>query len=289
MSTAAQATRPNTIMKALVINLDAATERWAFQVRQLSHLGIPHERLPAFGKDAEETADLPYWDTWERPLRRAERACLLSHQSAWQKVVDLETPLLIMEDDAILSDRVPDFLRCVDRNWDVDFVTLETRGRKKLISRDNARELPLVRLLQDRSGAAAYILWPTGARKLLAATETSCGLADAVICSCYDLRAFQAMPPLAFQSDQAEALQISIPLQTTSSISTASVARSRGNRHQRLRRISAQIRMGLRRLQFLGRAKRTLLAVRPQDFDYLKHLPPVTATTSPSYPGDERP
>jgi glycosyl transferase family 25 len=276
-------------MKALVINLEGSRERLAFQELQLSSLGIPFERLPAFDKDADETADLPYWDTWERPLGRAERACLLSHQSAWQIVSAQAGPMLILEDDAILSEALPALLDRLDRANGMDFVTLETRGRKKLLSSAFAGDLPLKRLYQDRSGAAAYILWPSGARKLLAATETACGLADAVICACYSLEAFQAVPPLAFQSDRASAERVAVPLRTQSSITPGAVARKKGNWRQRWRRMRSQLRMGLRHLQVCKRAERVLLTVRVEDFSHLQRLPALTPTTSPSARGGAAP
>lgn len=276
-------------MKALVINLEAATERLAFQNLQLSSLGIAFDRLPAFDKSADETADLPYWDTWERPLGRAERACLLSHQQAWQVVVDEGEPVLILEDDAILSQTLPALLARLKGAAGIDFITLETRGRKKLLSRMPADDLPLRRLYQDRSGAAAYILWPSGARKLLAATETSCGLADAVICACYSLEAFQAVPPLAFQSDRALAERIEVPLQTNSSITPGAVARKKGTWRQRVRRLAAQARMGLRQLQVWNHAERVLLSVRAEDFRHLQRLPAITPTTTRSARGDAAP
>ena len=276
-------------MKALVINLEAAVERRIFQERQLSHLVIAFERLPAFDKNAEETADIPYWDTWERPLGRAERACLLSHQQAWERIADQNEPVLVLEDDAILSDKVPAMLDSLDCEVDLDFVTLETRSRKKLLSRASAHNPKLKRLYQDRSGAAAYIVWPRGARKLLAATETTCGLADAVICACYSLDAYQAVPPLAFQSDLASVEQVVVPLETKSSITPETVVREKGSWRHRLRRIQAQLRMGVRQLQVLGRAERVLLSVERRDFDYLGHLDYVSSTTIPSARGDAAP
>ena len=276
-------------MRALVINLEAAAERLIFQERQLSHLGIDFERQPAFDKNADETADTTYWDTWERPLARAERACLLSHQQAWQRVADENEPMLILEDDAVLSAKVPSLLDRLAAAADMDFVTLETRGRKKLLSHAPAGDPQLKRLYQDRSGAAAYLLWPSGARKLLSATETNCGLADAVICACYSLDAYQAVPAVAFQSDRAEAEGVAVPLSTRSSITPGTVVRNKGTWRHRLRRVRAQLRMGMRRMQVLGRAERVLLTVQRADFDYLADLVDVSSTTSPSARGDAAP
>ena len=132
-------------------------------------------------------------------------------------------------------------------------------------------------------------MWPRGARKLLAATETTCGLADAVICACYSLDAYQAVPPLAFQSDLASVEQVVVPLETKSSITPETVVREKGSWRHRLRRIQAQLRMGVRQLQVLGRAERVLLSVERRDFDYLGHLDYVSSTTIPSARGDAAP
>jgi glycosyl transferase, family 25 len=268
-------------VKALLINLDRATERLAFQTRQLLALGISYERIEATGTDAPEVATQPYWLTWERPMRPAERACLVSHQRAWQIVANGEAPVLVLEDDAVLSRQVPHILKRLLTAVDIDYVSLETRGRRKLLSRTSHPELPLRRLYQDRSGAAAYVLWPEGARKLLAASEVKAGLADAVICACYELNAFQADPPLALQSDQCASQGVPDPLSTRSSISSAGQSSDKGGRAFRFRRMKAQLRMAMRQARHAHHAGRELLRVIPSDFVYLDELS--------SFEGDHQP
>jgi glycosyl transferase, family 25 len=104
------------------------------------------------------------------------------------------------------------------------------------------------RLWQDRPGAAAYVLWPAGAEKLLARAP---GLADAVISSAYNMRSFQADPALAIQIDQCEAHAIVPPIPVSSAILAVHRPSLDGlpalkRAAFRYRRILAQLRMGVR-------------------------------------------
>ena len=99
------------------------------------------------------------------------------------------------------------------------------------------------RLWLDRSGAAAYLLWPQGAQKLLARSGAVPGLADAVLVETPGLLRWQAAPAQAIQIDMAAHYGLSPPVAVHSTI--AGVARPAGRtlRH-RLRRLAGQLRMG---------------------------------------------
>ena len=191
------------MIEALVINLDDARERLAFQKKQLDKLNISWKRLRAVESN-EVDLDLDYWSSWSRPLRKTEMACLRSHQAAWRKCLEVGRSILILEDDAVLHPDVGDLLKKIECASDgsLEHISLETRGRKKIIRKQSHIQLPLHELIQDRSGAAAYILHPNGARKVLELSATNCGLADAVIADHLTLRSWQAYPALAIQLDQ---------------------------------------------------------------------------------------
>jgi glycosyl transferase, family 25 len=246
-------------LNTLVINLASETARMEFQTRQLVELGLPFARL-----DARTPQSLPfppderYWKQWERPLRKPEMAAYASHRAAWQLVADGNLPVLILEDDALLMPPAPTFLKRIEGLTDIDHITLETRSRRKLLSNTKHPEAPICRLWQDRSGAAAYILWPLGARKLLSHKPA---IADAVICAAYDLKSYQADPALAIQIDKCTAYGIEPPIAIASSILATdrpaleglSVGEQIG---YRWRRIASQLRMGARRLVHLSGASR---------------------------------
>jgi glycosyl transferase family 25 len=270
-------------MQIFVINLKRATDRMRFQTAQLAALGLSFERMEAIDADcAELEVDQPIWDTWERPMSRSERACFLSHHQIWHWIAQSNTAALVLEDDVLLSSAVPKMLDALEAVTAVDYVTLETRARRKLLARQQADDLPLRRLYQDRSGAAAYILWPSGARKLLERTQKRVGLADAILCSSYELISYQADPPLAIQVDICERENVRSPLATQSSV--ARISSDRRNRHLRFhcRRLKNQASIALRRFRYLLTGRREMLHVNPAEFFYLEAIHQTRMTPIPS-------
>lgn len=248
-------------MKALVINLAAEGARMAFQEGQLRALGIPWERIGAVTPGTlPAPPDDPRWRRWERPLRATEIATLLSHRAAWERVAAEGEPMLVLEDDAVLAGDAAGFLGAAAGAGDADHMTLETRGRRKLLGRRHG-SLPARRLYQDRTGAAAYVLWPEGAARLLRRADRRPALADAVICAAYELRSWQAVPALAVQADMCGRYGIRAPLATASSVSVEAPPRGRGV--HRFRRAMAQARMGLRRLAKAGTGEWVEVSMSP--------------------------
>ncbi|MFB9914455.1 glycosyltransferase family 25 protein [Rhizobium paknamense] len=259
-------------MQVFVINLARATDRFSFQTRQLTALGLAFERVEAVDAGMLD-GEWPqgFWTGWERPMSDVEKACFLSHHRLWQRIAEGSGPALILEDDAMLSSRLPNLLAQLQAASGLEHVTLETRARRKLLARKPHPQWPLKRLYQDRSGAAAYVLWPEGARKLLARTARHAAIADAVLCAAYELSSWQADPPLALQLDRAAHYGLPQPLQTQSSI-LDSRPKVKLPLPYRLRRIKAQLRMGLRQLAHSQDGERRDLRPDPADFAYLNAI-----------------
>ena len=245
-------------MRVLVINLASDVSRMAFQREQMGALGLEWERLEAIAPDdLSVPPEDSRWQRWQRPLRAVEIAILESHYKAWGRVVAADAPLLIVEDDAMLAAEVPDLLRRLDDAPGCDHVTLEVRNRKKLVGGRHPT-LPMRRLYQDRAGAAAYVLWPSGARVLRSRAALEPGLADAVISAAYAMNSWQAEPALAIQLDHCEAYGISAPLFTTSSVRKET--RLRPKRSHRARRFAGQLRLGVRYLAKIAISKHRHIA-----------------------------
>lgn len=248
-------------MRALIINLSTETERMAFQRAQMAMLGLDWERLEATTPDTLPVPfDDPHWQRWERPMRAAEAALLVSHVRAWERIEARGEPHLVLEDDALLAAEAPALLRALESpgpepggGQRFDHVVLETYGRKKLVGRLHPR-LPIRRLYQDRAGTAAYALWPAGARKLLARAAVRPAPTDALISTAYELDSWQADPALALQLYLCVDHGMTPPIATRSSIYTEAQPRGRGV--HRLRRIASQLRMGRRYLSKIAVAKR---------------------------------
>jgi glycosyl transferase family 25 len=180
-------------------------------------------------------------------------ALLASHRTAWGRAIALREPCLILEDDALLAATTPAFLARIASLGGVDHISLETRGRKKTVSRSLDPRAPMRRLWQDRTGSAAYVIWPSGAAKLIAHADRQGGPSDAIISATYSLRSFQADPALAIQLDRCEVYGVPSPLPTRSSIDAipkppaATSGYSRAAQAAfRMRRIGAQVRMAFR-------------------------------------------
>ncbi len=266
-------------MKVYVISLRTAADRRLFQQAQLTRLGLEYTIV-----DAVSTADLDQWnarialDRWERPLLPTELACFFSHYKLWQQVAASQEPALLLEDDALLSSDIPAFLKHAQSLEGMDHISLETRLRKKLLGRTHHLQpgMGIARMYQDRTGAAAYILWPSGAQKLVAhALGHGAALADAFISNLYSLNSWQATPALAVQSDVSANYGISSQLQTHSYIQAndrkANYASSGlSGLAFKLRRVASQLRQARRFIAHIAHARRIQVPVIPQSFDNTK-------------------
>tara|TARA_X000000950_G_scaffold212707_1_gene255917 strand:- start:93 stop:887 length:795 start_codon:yes stop_codon:yes gene_type:complete len=240
-------------VQALVINLERSKSRLDFQNQQLKKLGIFFERIDAI--DATHLNEDTYQvhaNSWERPLRRTEVACALSHLSAWQKVISGDRPYLILEDDALLSNHTKLLIDALAPRSDYDCITLETRMRRKTISRKKQRICKgfwLSRLIQDKSGAAAYALWPSGAKRLLAwYHDHGLGLADAMLSLGPNWNHGQIEPAVAIQMDCCDYYGVQSPIETSTNINNVPKPKASSIYPFLWRRLKAQMRMATRKL-----------------------------------------
>ena len=260
-------------MQLFVINLPDAVKRHKLQKDQLNKLGLEYKILDAISADdiSQATYKKHYFD-WQRPLRKSEVACYYSHRSAWDRVIRSGEPALILEDDAILSIFLPELLGSLNKIKSIDLINLENRSRKKFVSRSHIEikcNSKLLRLYQDRSGAAGYILWPSGANKLIQLEKKSgIGLADAHITACHALKAYQVEPSPIIQLDQCEDYGISNTYSHIVSKSTVSTSDNyRGGAYFILKRLLYQLRLALRQLFILTKSQRRYISIRNSDFN----------------------
>lgn len=212
-------------MQALVINMKESQDRWDFMVKQLQELGISHFRLEAYDLSTLSLEEFErYSQSWERPLRKAEVGCFLSHKTAWQRVVKENKPYLVLEDDVILSKGTADILFYFDQANDYGLVNFETTPRLKLIGSSEIKinnNYSLRRLFHNKTGSAAYVIWPSFAKKLLAKyTNKKAALADAALfTNFFKSRQYQLIPAIAVQLQYAEFFRLENVFSTRSNIS----------------------------------------------------------------------
>lgn len=104
---------------------------------------------------------------WNRPLKKGEIGCSLSHLNCWHHIVKTNTTSLILEDDVIFSDGFATKLESTlnmlsnhDPNWDLLYL-----GREPL-QRDEYAYDGIVKPGYS-FGTFAYVITPDGAQKLI--------------------------------------------------------------------------------------------------------------------------
>lgn len=176
-------------MKVFVISLKHAKQRRAAAAQQLQEAGVDFRFFDAAeGADSLQTCfsgidrRLYRLNTLRDPLA-AEIGCYASHLALWKKCIELQEPILVLEDDFHLEQGFAGALPIIhELAGNYGFIRLERfhRWRKRpknhlrpathpLLSRDEAQlhyvsDVPLC--------ATAYALNPTSARLLTDASET---------------------------------------------------------------------------------------------------------------------
>ncbi|WP_182085509.1 glycosyltransferase family 25 protein [Aureimonas sp. ME7] len=259
-------------MRAVFINLDRATERRAFMERQGERLGLALERVRAV-----ETGDIMPEDEvrlngrWERPLSGAELGCFLSHYRLWREIAAGSGSALVLEDDAVLSKRLGTALPKLAAFEGAEFLNLESFDRRRFVARralDLANGLAVRRVYRDKSGSAGYLLWPAGARKLLARAERGAAPVDAFLHGLDALCSWQAEPALVMQAHILEmrGRRSGIDPATSIQAGRAPTSLTIGNLPFLVRRLGAQVRLARYQLMRLGGVVYERTPVVDEDF-----------------------
>jgi glycosyl transferase family 25 len=238
-----------------------------FQEMQLEAFGVEYQRIDAI--DAREISADTYKKNasrWQRLLRKSEVACCLSHAAVWEAVLKRQEPCLILEDDALLSYQIADILSALKSYSDYDCVNLETRKRSKLVSK---KKIPLIdgfqisKLIQDKCGAAAYVLWPSGAAILLDWLHAhGAGLSDALLSTGPSWKHGQLEPAAAIQLDCCDHYGIVSPLETQTNIHNSPKPKAQNPYPFYRRRCLAQLLIAVRKIRFCFSAENKYLQTR---------------------------
>jgi glycosyl transferase family 25 len=264
-----------------LINTDAATDRLAFQRAQFARLGLAFERLAAVSPDDLDDADYVRRKSHGvRPVSRSELCCLLSHAACWQRVVERNRPALVLEDDVVLSERLPVMLDRLAASTDRGIVNLETYGtRRKSLSR---RVVPVAldppfllrKVIKGSAGAAGYLIAPSDARALLSRLSRETWIADTFLGLCAPRPHLQLVPAMAMQLMHLprRSGQANPAAQSTISRRAPVHEKTVG---QTLRRARLELYVGFEKLQgylfgetFVVPPCETILSPRSEDMDY---------------------
>ncbi len=253
----------------IIISLPGDHPRRRFQRAQAHRLGLTSRFLEASSPDSLPPSKLERLSAaWARPLRPTEVALTDSHRRAWQAVLEEDAPRLICEDDAYLSETVGEVLTDLAARPGLEFVQLETYNEPKLLSHAAeplaADPFRLHRLYRDRGGAAAYVLWPAGARRLIASVASSYPPADAALSLAPGLLRHQVAPACAVQlmnlpPELAQGEVAALGVSGISAVPRPRPAPGAEWLRYKLRRLRVSGRLLLNRLPAFGRAEYRLL------------------------------
>lgn len=190
-----------------VLNLDRVPERAVFMEQQCAHAGIaaPH-RVSATDASVEKTCGAsryaphswgPYWT-----LTQTEIAVFESHRKIWEMIARSGRPGATFEDDILLSSTSGETISQLGHYaGQFDLIKLDALGGT---FRFGASQVlaghALRKIVAVLPSAAAYLLSPEGAAKLLRQSRTYCDhLDDFITRPRPNFRAYQLVPGLAVQ------------------------------------------------------------------------------------------
>jgi glycosyl transferase, family 25 len=189
-------------MKILLINLAKAPDRLAFQVAQFTRLGLKFERVEAVSGDEVDSA---YYKKMAasglRLMSKNEVGCFLSHLECWKKCVALNEPVLILEDDAVVSDHLEKIIDNITLD-EGDILNLEMFSSKKKLGKAIYKvndQYGIYQLIYAGAGAGGYIITPSAAQLCIDKSHDQIGLADLFLYSVKNTRLLQLIPASVMQ------------------------------------------------------------------------------------------
>jgi GR25 family glycosyltransferase involved in LPS biosynthesis len=180
---------------ALVINLDKRTDRWKYVQKTVQKLGERLERISAVDGHAVKLDSVRLDPVVHATMQTKKRfsvlhidsrgalGCALSHRKAWQRVLELGTPTLILEDDAEPTEFAKRWIQAAKQAVQHDLWDLVLLGaHKPPSSRAAITTIPSwTETGTQVTGSWAYVVSPRAANILLASTEVLTFQADTAL------------------------------------------------------------------------------------------------------------
>ncbi|MEZ9340228.1 glycosyltransferase family 25 protein [Vibrio splendidus] len=164
--------------KIFVINLESSTERKDNINHQLDELFLPFEFFSAI--DGRTSPPHPLLKRYNDDLSQTYRAktlsagqlgCYASHYLLWKKCVEINQPIIVIEDDALLfKEEFFNFIEGIpELPKYVECVRLFNNKRRKFSSYSifEYASTNIHKFTKGHMSATGYFLTPSGARKLL--------------------------------------------------------------------------------------------------------------------------
>jgi glycosyl transferase family 25 len=164
-------------MKVLVINLPRSTGRKTHAQSEFAGLDVDFEFFPAIdGQQGAESFDAfdqrQYLINTGRHASPGEIGCYASHRALWQRCIDLNEPILVMEDDFKLEDNFVAALHSADALIsDYGFIRLDVQTRSAETKIRDVGALTLYYYTKMEQCAVAYAINPRVAAALVAGSR----------------------------------------------------------------------------------------------------------------------
>ena len=165
------------MINIFVINLKRSESRWRNIERQLKQSGLKADRFEAVDGHAGQHPLFSRYDDklsrlWKgRPLSPGQLGCFASHFLIWEECVRLDTPVIAIEDDAVIEPSIfHDFLAAVESfPKALECIRLFTNHSKhhSIIPVRNYRTFSIVKYTKGPMRATGYFITPGGAAKFL--------------------------------------------------------------------------------------------------------------------------
>ena len=174
------------MIEVFVISLDDADDRRENAREQLGDAGIDFQFYDAVrGDDAMTDGHLEACDDYDwvlhcgRVVTSGELGCYASHRNLWKKCVELDRPILVMEDDFRLLDGFADAVREIDRQIGrLGFMRLQSETRAKHVKIGTSGDFELRRYTYAPHSMMCYGIAPRVAKSWVEQTRTVCEPVD---------------------------------------------------------------------------------------------------------------
>lgn len=169
-------------MKAVVISLKKSVGRRIASEQYLNQYDIKFEFLDAVDGRVDKHALLDRYNEKEFLLNYGRKAvpgeigCYASHLLAWQYCVDVNEPIIVFEDDFILSEDFLSVIAATEKLIDrYGFIRLEPTKKKPQILIRKEGNFSLIKFLKVPQCLTCYAIYPDVAKALiLKSAEITC-------------------------------------------------------------------------------------------------------------------
>jgi len=164
------------MLKTFVINLAGSDERWETTSARLKELSVSFERFEAVdGRVSQHPLFERHDDNLRqkyrgRALSGGELGCFASHFLLWQRCVELDEPIVVMEDDLVISSSFNEALRLAEDNiGTLNYLRfagtyLKRRPYKKI---GELGSFDLIDHIKGPAGTLCYVISPKAAKAFI--------------------------------------------------------------------------------------------------------------------------